>query len=47
MKLLMLFIFTCFIAGIVLQRLSTRKLMLVLFGLSALVSAGYYFFNQI
>jgi hypothetical protein len=47
MKLLLMFLFASFFGGIVLQRLSTRSLMLVLLGMGIVVSIGYYFFNQI
>jgi hypothetical protein len=46
-KLFLLFIICSFIGGIVLQRLSTRKLLYVMVIASGIVSFGYYFLDQI
>ena len=47
MKLFMVFILICFVAGILLQKRDYKTSSVIMFGLALLVSVGYFFFNQI
>jgi uncharacterized membrane protein YfcA len=47
MKLFLLFILCCFVAGILLQKRGYKTRLSMMFGLALLVSVGYFFFNQI
>jgi hypothetical protein len=47
MKLFIAFILLCFITALLLRKRDLTTNVWVLFGLSLLVSIGYFFFNQI
>lgn len=47
MKLFLLFILCCFVAGMLLQKRGNKTHLGIMFGLALLVSVGYFFFNQI
>ena len=47
MKLFLMFMISCFVAGILLQKRGYTTRLVLLFGIALLVSVGYFFFNQI
>jgi hypothetical protein len=47
MKIFLAFMFACFISAVLLRQRSLKLSMCVAFGLTMLLSIGYFFFNQI
>lgn len=47
MKLFVLFILVCFVAGILLRKREYKTNLGIMFVIALLVSIGYFFFNQV